>query len=164
MTATIFSAVLTCAAARARGSGSSSTEHCRWCSGDNCRWCSRIHSVELQVVQQRDFSGAADDSNDIFSGFDVCSCACTWQWQQQHRALQVVQWRQLQVVQQSTFSGAAGGGSWDGEAAGAGEAADFEGGCGWRNDAIKWYKLQDWWWHSEISVKLQVVQRYFQRF
>jgi hypothetical protein len=63
--------------------------------------------VELQVVQQRDFSGAADDSSDIFSGFGVCSCV--WQWQQQHRALQVVQWRQLQVVQQSTFSGAAGG-------------------------------------------------------
>ena len=35
-----------------------------------------------------------------------------------------------------------GGGSRDGEAAGGGEAADFEGGCGWCNDAAKWYRLQ----------------------
>ena len=70
-----ISAILTCAAAG--DSGSSSTEHCRWCSNDSCRWCSRIHLVELQVLQQRGFSGAADHSGDIFSGFDVCSCV--WQ-------------------------------------------------------------------------------------
>ena len=35
-----------------------------------------------------------------------------------------------------------GGGSRDGEAAGGGEAADFEGGCGWYNDAAKRYRLQ----------------------
>ena len=72
------------------GSGSSSTEHCRWCSGDSCRWCSRLYSVELQVVQQRDFSGAADGAA-IFSAILMCAAAW-WQWQQQHRALQVVQW------------------------------------------------------------------------
>ena len=67
MIAAIFTAILTCAAACV--SGGSSIDHCRWCSGDSCRWRSRVHSVELQVVQQRDFSGAADDSSDIFSGF-----------------------------------------------------------------------------------------------
>ena len=65
-------------------------EHCRWCSGDSCRWCSRLYSVELQVVQQRDFSGAADGAA-IFSAILMCAAAW-WQWQQQHRALQVVQW------------------------------------------------------------------------
>ena len=73
MTATIFSAVLTCAAAC--GNGSSSTEHCRWCSGDSCRWCSRIHLVELQVVQQRDFSGAADGAA-MFSAILIFAAAC----------------------------------------------------------------------------------------
>ena len=44
----------------------------------------------------------------IFSAVLTCAASCVWQ-QQQHRALQVMQWRQLEVVQQSTFSGAAGG-------------------------------------------------------
>jgi hypothetical protein len=70
--AAMFLAILICAAAC--GSGSSSTEHCRWCSGDSCRWCSRLHLVELQVVWQRDFSGAADGAA-MISGISICAAA-----------------------------------------------------------------------------------------
>jgi hypothetical protein len=66
-------AILICAAAC--GSGSSSTELCRWCSGDSCRWCSRLHLVELQVVWQRDFSGAADGAA-MISAILICAAAC----------------------------------------------------------------------------------------
>jgi hypothetical protein len=71
--AAMFLAILICAAAC--GSGSSSTEHCRWCSGDSCRWCSRLHLVELQVVWQRDFSGAADGAA-MISAILICAAAC----------------------------------------------------------------------------------------
>ena len=66
-----------------------------------------------------DFSGAAGGAATVFSEILICAAAW-WQWQQQHRALQVVQWRQLQVVQQMIFSVAAG------------DAAErFQWGCGW---------------------------------
>ena len=75
ITAAIFSAVLTCAAAC--GSDNSGTEHRKWCSdsavvtaaggaAEYIQWGCRWYNREI-------FSGAADDSGNIFSGFDVCS-------------------------------------------------------------------------------------------
>ena len=50
-------------------------EHCRWCSDDSCRWSSRVHLVELQVVWERDFSGAADGA-EMISAILICAAAC----------------------------------------------------------------------------------------